>query len=207
VVGRGAILCVVALTWSLINFGILLWLPAELVAKGYSMGLASKLLAESAIIALPATLMAAALYSLWSTKGALAAMMAVSAAGLLGVIFIDAPFGGLGGGPVLPVALLVLGGNGTLAVLLPYTAELFPSRVRARAAGLVAGCTKFGGLMAQALAVLALIPALVIAAGVVLALLVLCVAMICVFGEETRDRDLRYLDGPSPSRSGATLAN
>ncbi len=53
------ILSAAALTWSLINFGILLWLPADLVAKGYSIGATSRLLAQSAAIALPTALAAA----------------------------------------------------------------------------------------------------------------------------------------------------
>ena len=46
-------LSIAALAWSLINFGLLLWMPATLVAKGYSMELSSRLLAASALIALP----------------------------------------------------------------------------------------------------------------------------------------------------------
>ena len=197
VVRKSAILSIVGLTWSLINFGVLLWLPAELVAKGYSIGLTSKLLAQSAVIALPAVLIAAVLYSRWSTKGALAAMMAITAVGLLGVILLETPMAGLTVGPILPVALLIIGSNGMLAVLLPYTAELFPARVRGRATGLVAGSTKFGGLVAQGLGLLALIPALGVVAWVVVALLAVCVALVGLFGEETRGRDLRDIDGPS----------
>ncbi|MDB5430039.1 MAG: major facilitator superfamily 1 [Caulobacter sp.] len=192
---KSVILSIVGVTWSLINFGILLWLPADLVAKGASIGLTSKLLAQSALIALPAVLLAALLYSRWSTKGALAAMMTVSGLGLLGLILMDTPIAGVTLGPVLPVALLIFGSNGMLAVLLPYTAELFPLRVRGRATGLVAGCTKFGGLIAQGLGLLALIPALSVAAWSVVALLAVCVALISLYGEETRGRDLRDIDG------------
>ncbi len=64
-------LSVAALAWGLINFGLLLWMPAHLVAKGYSMALTSELLAASALIALPTVFVAAFLYSRWSSKGAL----------------------------------------------------------------------------------------------------------------------------------------
>src|SRR5207253_1421406 len=43
-VGKLAALSMCALAWGLINFGLLLWLPADLVAKGYSVGVSSKLL-------------------------------------------------------------------------------------------------------------------------------------------------------------------
>ncbi len=42
-----------ATCFSLINFGLLLWLPADLIAKGYSVGLSSKLLAEVGVDRFP----------------------------------------------------------------------------------------------------------------------------------------------------------
>src|SRR5690349_19114711 len=39
--GKLAALSIAALAWGLINFGLLLWLPADLVAKGYSMEVSS----------------------------------------------------------------------------------------------------------------------------------------------------------------------
>jgi putative MFS transporter len=36
-IGKTAALTIAALAWGLINFGLLLWLPNDLVAKGYSM--------------------------------------------------------------------------------------------------------------------------------------------------------------------------
>lgn len=47
----------------------MLWLPADLVAKGYSVGASSKLLAGSASIALPTVFLAALLYSRWTVRG------------------------------------------------------------------------------------------------------------------------------------------
>jgi putative MFS transporter len=38
--------------------------------------------------------------------------------------------------------------SGIIAILLPYTAENYPIRVRGRAIGWAAGCTKGGGLIA-----------------------------------------------------------
>ena len=191
---KGAALSLTGLTWSFINFGILLWLPAELVAKGYNIGVASKLLAYSAVIAFPAVLLVAFLYSRWSTKGTLAVSMVTSALGLIGVVLIDTPIGGITLDPLMPISLLILGSNGMLAVLLPYTAELFPARVRGRATGIVAGATKFGGLIAQGLSLMALVPILGHAAWAVIALLAVCFVLIVVYGEETRGRNLRSLD-------------
>jgi putative MFS transporter len=136
-------------------------------------------------------------------------MMAASAAGLLGIVWLDHAAAGATVRPLAPVALLIFGSNGMLAVLLPYTAELFPARIRGRAIGLVAGCTKLGGLAAQILGLLALVPSLALAAWAIIGPLAVSIASIVVFGEETRGRDLRRLDdgaGPALSGRGALAA-
>ena len=99
-----------------------------------------------------------------------------------------------GGSPVLPVALLIVGSNGIIAILLPYAAESFPLRVRGRATGWVAACTKAGGVAAQALSITALVPAMGVAAALIMVPTALALALCAWFGRETRGRDLRLLD-------------
>ena len=77
-VGKIAALRCCGLARGLVNFGRLLWLPDDLVAKGYSVGLSSRHLAGSALIAYPAVFLVALLYSKWSSKGSLIAMVAVT---------------------------------------------------------------------------------------------------------------------------------
>ena len=191
--GKTLALTVAALAWSLINFGILLWLPNDLVAKGYDVAASSRLLGASALIAFPTVFVAAALYSRWSTKWSLALSVAITAAGLVWILALDAaPPGTMS--PVAPVALLIVGSNALLAIVLPYTAETFPLRVRGRATGWIAGCSKLGGLIAQVLGIAGAIPALGLSAIYVLVPTVLSIGLIAVFGSETRGRDLRELD-------------
>jgi MFS transporter, putative metabolite:H+ symporter len=186
-------LSVAALAWGLINFGLLLWMPAHLVAKGYSMALTSELLAASALIALPTVFAAAFLYSRWSSKGALLATVALTAVGLLGVIHLELA-SPAAASPVWPVAVLIVGVNGLIAMLLPYAAESYPMRVRGRATGWIAACTKAGGLAAQFLSLLGLVPALAIAALLILVPVVLAFGLVWMFCAETRGRDLRDLE-------------
>jgi len=81
----------------------------------------------------------------------------------------------------------------------PYTSESFPVRLRGRATGWVAGCSKIGGVLAQGLALMALVPAFAVAAGAVAIPMVGAVLLVAIFGHETRGRDLRELEaGPSP---------
>jgi putative MFS transporter len=95
---------------------------------------------------------------------------------------------------VLPVALLIVGTNGIIAIVLPYTAESFPLKVRGRATGWVAAWTKGGGLLAQGLTISGV--TLSMGASSLLVMLPTTIALMLVawFGRETRGRDLRDLD-------------
>src|SRR6185312_1380742 len=68
------------------SYGVLLWLPGELIAEGRNMGVAAAIIARSTFISVPVVALAAFLYSRWSTKGALLVMVGISAAGLLAVV-------------------------------------------------------------------------------------------------------------------------
>lgn len=189
--GKLFALSLAAICYGLVNFGLLLWLPADLVAKGYSMELSSRLLAQSALIAFPTIFVAAWLYSAWSTKWSVVASIAVTLVGLLGVFALELQ---VIASPVLPVALLIVGSNGLIAMLLPYAAESFPLRIRGRTTGTVAACTKAGGMFAQFLAILALVPALEIVSIAILVPTIAALLLVAWFGKETRGRDLRDLD-------------
>ncbi|MDB5417905.1 MAG: major facilitator superfamily 1 [Phenylobacterium sp.] len=196
--GKAVSLSIVALTWGLVNFGLLLWLPADLAARGYSMGALSRLLAFSALIAAPTVFLCAFIYSRWSTKWSLIAMIGTMALGLALVLRMLTASGPTIS-PILPVALLIVGSNGVLAILLPYTAESYPLRVRGRATGWVAGCSKFGGLLAQLLSMLVVVPAVGVAAGLIMIPTLLAMGLVARFGTETRGRDLRELEAPPPA--------
>ncbi|HSQ98600.1 MAG TPA: MFS transporter [Sphingomicrobium sp.] len=189
--GKLIALSLAAICFSLINFGLLLWLPADLIAKGYSVGLSSKLLAESALIAFPTVFIVAYLYSNWSTKWSLVVSLAATLTGLAGVLWLEL---GRGGSPVLPIALLIIGTNALIAMLLPYAAESFPLRIRGRTTGTVAACTKAGGMFAQLLAILALVPPLSWVSIAIMVPTVAALILVASFGKETRGRDLRELD-------------
>lgn len=192
---KTAALTIAALSWGLITFGLLLWMPNDLVAKGYSMGASSKLLAESALIAFPTVFLCTYLYSRWSTKWSLATMIALSLLGLVWVLLLETR---IGGSPVFPIALLIIGSNGMLAILLPYAAECYPLKIRGRATGLVAACTKGGGVLAQFLSIFAIVPALGMTAALIMVPVVISLLLFVRYGTETRGLDLRHLEHPTP---------
>lgn len=188
-----AALVTTALAWSFINFGLLLWLPTDLAARGYSSGLASGIIASSALIALPTIAVAAWCYSRASSKWTLVATGLISLAGLVGALL---PPAVLASPPVLiaVIATLIVGTNGLIAVLLPYSAENYPLGVRGRATGLVAGSSKFGGVAVQGFALAGFIPTL---SGFALALvgpIAISTALVAWAGRETRGRSLRELE-------------
>jgi putative MFS transporter len=204
--GTGIALTLAALAWGFVNFGVLLWLPSALVAEGRSVGLASAIIARSAMIAAPTIVLAAYLYSAWSTKWTLLAAIAVTTLGLVAVMLRGAAALPMLANPIVPLSLLIVGTSAVISTLLPYSAESYRIRVRGRATGWVAGWSKIGGLIAQGLSALAVVPALGIAAAVVALPAALSLVLILIFGRETRGRDLRELEERRGARASVVSA-
>jgi putative MFS transporter len=192
--GLSAALTLAALAWGFVNFGVLLWLPASLIAEGRSVGLTSALIAQSALIAVPTVAVATYLYSLWSTKRVLILAIGITTLGLLATLLRNNRTLPFLSNPLVSVSLLIVGTSAVISILMPYAAESFPVRQRGRATGWVAGCSKIGGVMAQGLAALALVPAFGVAAGAIAIPTVASLLLITAFGHETRGRDLRDLE-------------
>jgi len=193
--GTTATLNLAATAWGLVNFGLLLWLPAELRRRGYSVAGSDVLLFRSALVALPTMFAVAWLYSRWSTKWTLCLLTAVTALGLVGLSLIDRGVAVIDDNPIVLFSLLMIGVNGIIAVLLPYTAENYPILVRGRGTGLVAGASKLGGLAAQAVTVASIVPALGPAALALALPIALSAGMVARYGKETRNRRLAEFDG------------
>jgi putative MFS transporter len=186
-------LTLAALGWGLVNFGLLLWLPATLVAEGRSVATSSALIAKATLIAVPTVAMSAWLFGTWSTRWTLVVTIGLTLAGMAGLAFEQLATGGLSH-PVVPLSLLIVGSSGVIATLLPYAAENYPLRIRGRATGWVAGCSKLGGLIAQGLSVAAAVPAFGVAVWAIAAPSVIALVLIALWGHESRGRDLRDLD-------------
>jgi putative MFS transporter len=192
--GLAVALTLAALAWGLVNFGVLLWLPGSLVAAGRSMGLASALIARSTLISIPTIALTTYLYSVWSTKRVLVLAIGVTTLGLLATLLGNRHAPSLISNPLVSVSLLVIGSSAVISILLPYTSESFPVRLRGRATGWIAGCSKIGGVMAQGLALMMLVPAFALAAGAIAIPTVGSLLLVVFFGHETRGRDLRELE-------------
>lgn len=192
-IGVSTALTLAALAWGLVNFGLLLWLPSSLVSDGRSVGESSALIAKSTLLAAPTILICTLLYSRWSTKWTLVLMIGLTVAGLWG-LSLQANGAPEPSNPLVPLTLIILGSCGVISLLLPYTAENFPLRIRGRSTGWIAGCSKLGGLLAQGLSVAGLVPKFSVAALLVGAPALASLLLIAVYGHETRKRDLRELE-------------
>jgi len=92
------------------------------------------------------------------------------------------------------IVLLLVGTNSVLAVLTPYSSEVYPTRVRARGTGLAGACACGGGLLGVGVVVIGLAPPSLTGAAalgaVPTALAALAVAR---YGVETRRRRLEEI--------------
>ena len=186
-------LAITALSWSFVNFGVLLWLPSDLQARGFSATVTSGLITKSALVGLPAVMLAAWAYSRWSSKWTLVGSILLTLAGLVGLLL---PSTILGWTPVAVavIATIIVGTNVTIAALLPYSAENYSVRVRGRATGLVAGSSKLGGVAVQSFALLGLFPTLGQAALALAIPTALSAALVGWAGRETKSASLGSLD-------------
>jgi len=198
--GLTGALTLAALAWGLVNFGLLLWLPGALVDEGRSVGTASALIAQSTAISMPVILVATYLYSAWSTKGSLLLMLAVMTLGLIGFLLRGSGLA-LFADPLPSLTLVIIGSCGVISILLPYTTENYPLRIRGRATGWVAGCSKLGGLIAQGVPILGVVPSFAVAALVVAVPSGLAFLLIARLGRETWGRDLREIDDRARPKS------
>ncbi|MEI7711663.1 MAG: MFS transporter [Rhodospirillales bacterium] len=185
-----AALVLSAVVWGLVNHGLMLWMPAELRARGLSAAASSQLLANGAMFAFPTAAIVAWMYHAWSTKWTLVTTIVVMLIGLAGFPLLPAHLTTADNLPVILIALLLVGTSGTIAALLPFSAESYTIAVRGRATGVIAGATKLGGIAAQVLTIAALVPALMTVAWGLLIPTVLGAVLVGRFGRETREREL-----------------
>jgi len=182
------------LGWGLVNNGFLLWLPTNLRAGGMDVGAADGMLADAALIGLPATFVVAWLYGFWSSKGTMIALAALTVAALAAFAVLGDE---AGRHPALLrglIALLLVGTSSMLAMLTPYSSEVYPTRIRARGTGLAGMCARAGGLLGVGVVVAGVAPpslrGAALLGAVPVALAVLAVAR---YGIETRRRALEEI--------------
>ena len=182
-----AALALAGAAWGLVNFGFIVWLPTTVSAAGLSVESVTGILAWAAVFAVPGSVLVAWLYGSWSSRGTVTLSAAVTGVTLI-------VFAALGSSiaryPVLLAALMVcllVAMWGLISALAPYSAEVYPGPVRATGAGINAGATKLGGVLALVMSVLAIAPFSVRNTAIITAVPMLAAAAaVAVTGIETR---------------------
>lgn len=176
--------------WGLVNFGFLLWLPINLRDMGMSTEAASMILAQSGLLALPGILIVIGLYHRWSSIKTLVLfigmiVMSLMVFFLLGVFKLNSAIA-----IIMATALLLISASGVMAMLIPYAAEIYPVHLRGTGAGLVAGSSKFGGILGAACGVLGVFNDLAFSAVLIAIPLVIFGFLLLRSGIDTRGRRL-----------------
>lgn len=185
-----------AFGWSVVNWGFLTFTPTILRDRGLDAASASRLLFWSALIAVPATVVVAWLYGYWSSRKTMMLFAALTGATLLLFAAVDPGAGGQRTALLMPLmVLLLVGSGGIISMLSPYTAEVYPTRLRGTGSGFSAGCSKIGGILAPPLVALTLLhfPGFAAIGIVAAAPVLLSTFMLAVGGIETRDRPLEEM--------------
>lgn len=180
--------------WGLVNWGFLTWLPT--ILRDYlhmKDKLAYQLLAKSALFAVPGCVLVAWLYGFWSSKRTMVIFAICTAATLAGFATFK-PDDSQALFSLLTVALLVSLG-GMIAMLLPYSAELYPTKLRASGGGVTASGSKVGGVVGPSAIALIMtaFPGLAIPALSLAVPLLLAAAALWMTGKETSGKRLEEL--------------
>ena len=184
------------LAWGAVNYGFLTWLPTDITRHGLSVAKVSGLITDASLFSLPGCVVVSFLYGRWSSKWTMVLVGALTALALIGFAATGESVARNTGLFTLLLVGLLIAFWGVIAVLSPYSAEVYPTRLRGRGAGLSAGATKMGGVIALGLAVSGVAPpALGGAAGICAAAMLIGSAAIGVTAVETRRRRLEDIVG------------
>ncbi|MGI8984151.1 MAG: MFS transporter [Acidimicrobiales bacterium] len=189
--GISGVVVLLGLGVGLVTFGFQLWIPSNLQRLGFDQVTSSTILRDSALLGFPATFLIAFLYGFWSSKKTMILLSLVTAASLLGFVFLGDRVADNRALLDLLLILPITGISSILAVLVAYASETFPTRIRSRGTGLAAGASKLGGVAVIALVVAGATPPSIATTALIGAVpLVLGAIAMAVFGVETRRRRL-----------------
>ncbi len=196
------VVIVYGLAWGIVNWGFIAFLPSFLRSRGFGAGAASYLLFLSSFVAIPATVLVAWSYGKWSSRKS---MVVFAIASVISALAFAAIGPNAGTSRLLMIGVLSLvyaTTGGVMAMLSPYTAEVFPTRLRGTGSGLSAGSTKLGGLFGGVATVTGMIA---VASGLTRPVLLVSIPMALAamlvwrYGIETRGRRLEELAPLDPS--------
>ncbi|WP_191094392.1 MFS transporter [Nocardia colli] len=193
-IGLSTAVILLALSIGTTQYGFQQWMPSNLQRIGFSAVDASTILRNSATLGFPLSIPLALLYGFWSSKKTILAVTAMMAISLSVFVALGDR---VADNHALMYTLLVIpiwGISLLNALLAAYTAELYPTVIRARSSGLSAGATKAGGVLILAAAVTAIAaPSIRLSAAIGVVPMALAFLALTIFGPETRHRSLEQI--------------
>ncbi len=189
-----AVVVLLGLGVGVVTFGFQLWIPSNLRRLGFTEVDADRILRDSALIGFPLNFLVAWLYGAWSARRTIVLLAGLTAAALVGLA--------LAGDHVvddraLLYVLLVVpiwGISSLAAVLAAYSAEVYPTGLRARAGGLAAGASKAAGVVVIGAVVVAVTAPTIAATALIGAVPMGLAALVALrYGLETRGRGLEEI--------------
>ncbi|HUZ60495.1 MAG TPA: MFS transporter [Hanamia sp.] len=192
--GLTTTLMLLALGGGFVEFGFELWIPSNLQHLGFTSADSFAMLRNAALIGFPLNFLVAWIYGVWSSKKTIVLLTLLTAASMIGFLFAGDSIVQHKVWLYILLIVPIWGISSVISILSAYAAEIYPTRIRSRGSGLVAGFTKFGGVLVIALVVFAVAPPSIAATAVIGAVpLILAALAIIFFGVETRKRQLEEI--------------
>lgn len=192
--GLTATVGILALGGGFVQFGFQLWIPSNLQHLGYSQADSFGILRNAALIGFPLNFLVAWMYGFWSSKRTIILLTLLTAASLIGFIVAGSS---IVQHPVWLYILLIVpiwGISSLISILSAYAAEIYPTSIRSRGSGVIAGFSKFGGVLVIALVVVAIAPPSIGVTALIGAVpLIIAAIAIGFFGVETKKRQLEEI--------------
>ncbi|MGH8145146.1 MAG: MFS transporter [Rhodanobacteraceae bacterium] len=186
-------LMVCGLAWGLVNFGFVLWLPANLHRLGMDAHAASMLMAKSALLAIPGIPVVVWLYQRWSSFKSLVLFAALTVLALLAFAAIEVGDIRAQAVTVAATVTLLIAISGVIATMIPYASEIYPVHLRGTGSGLIAAGSKAGGILGAVLGVAGLFNSFLWSALVIAVPMAVAGAMLWRGGVETSGHELEAI--------------
>lgn len=193
-IGLTTAIALLALSIGASQYGFQQWMPSNLQQLGFSSVAASTLIRNATVIGFPFCIPIAALYHWWGSKRTTLLLTGLITAGLAGFILLG---NHVTSNRALLYTFLVIplcGVNILNSVLAAYTAEVYPTAIRARGSGVSAGATKTGGVIILGLVLVAFTaPSIRMTAVLGAVPMAAAIVALAAFGPETRHKRLEQI--------------
>lgn len=189
--GSSIAIAILALGVGLVAYGFQLWIPTNLQSLGFTAVGSDYVVRNAALIGLPVSLVATALYGFWSSKNTIVVFFGLLALALIGFVVAGNSLAHHRSVLTALLAVPLSGVSLVAAIVTVYASEIYPTQVRSRGTGLAAGATKAGGVLIIALVVAAATtPSIALTAIIGVVPLIIGMAVFAWTGQETRRRRL-----------------